>query len=102
MALRSHFLPRILVYPVSVTWRDWNRLEPDQYLNDSIMELGIQLWLMDLKKKDPNLVDQVHIFNTFFFKLLSENGYQQVRKWTSKFDLFSKKYILVPINNPSR
>lgn len=25
-------------------------------------------------------------------------GYQSVRKWTSKFDLFQKKYIIVPIN----
>lgn len=27
-----------------------------------------------------------------------EEGYQSVRKWTSKVDLFSKKYIIVPIN----
>lgn len=27
-----------------------------------------------------------------------EEGYQSVRKWTSKFDFFDKKYIIVPIN----
>jgi Ulp1 family protease len=27
-----------------------------------------------------------------------EQGYNNVRKWTAKFDLFSKKYIIVPIN----
>jgi len=27
-----------------------------------------------------------------------EEGYNSVRKWTSKFDLFQKKYIVVPIN----
>jgi Ulp1 protease family, C-terminal catalytic domain len=27
-----------------------------------------------------------------------EEGYNSVRKWTSKFDLFQKKYIIVPIN----
>jgi hypothetical protein len=27
-----------------------------------------------------------------------EEGYLNVRKWTSKIDLFKKKYIIVPIN----
>lgn len=27
-----------------------------------------------------------------------DKGYQSVRKWTSKLDLFQKKYIVVPIN----
>jgi len=27
-----------------------------------------------------------------------EEGYNSVRKWTSKFDIFQKKYIVVPIN----
>ena len=26
------------------------------------------------------------------------DSYQSVRKWTTKFDLFKKKYIIVPIN----
>jgi len=25
-------------------------------------------------------------------------GYESVRKWTAKFDIFQKKYIIVPIN----
>lgn len=27
-----------------------------------------------------------------------EEGYNSVRKWTSKFDIFKKKYVIVPIN----
>jgi Ulp1 protease family, C-terminal catalytic domain len=27
-----------------------------------------------------------------------EEGYNSVRKWTSKFDIFQKKYVIVPIN----
>ena len=27
-----------------------------------------------------------------------EEGYSSVRKWTARFDLFQKKYIIVPIN----
>ncbi len=27
-----------------------------------------------------------------------KEGYEGVRKWTSKIDIFSKKYIIIPIN----
>jgi len=75
--------------------------------------------LADLQESNPELASQVHVFNSFFYKKLStkmcvecfvfkalihitfhspEDGYNSVRKWTSKFDLFQKKYIVVPIN----
>lgn len=33
-----------------------------------------------------------------YMRFSKESGYQSVRKWTAKFDLFQKKYIIVPIN----
>jgi Ulp1 family protease len=27
-----------------------------------------------------------------------DEGYQSVRKWTSRLDIFSKKFLIVPIN----
>ena len=27
-----------------------------------------------------------------------EAGYQTIRKWTTNVDIFSKKYVIVPIN----
>ncbi|KAH8104848.1 hypothetical protein BXZ70DRAFT_922722 [Cristinia sonorae] len=98
----------LLVYPptglgaVNVTRGDLKRLKPHQYLNDTLIEYGLKLWLSDLRAENPELADQVHIFSSFFYKKLSNKnaiaGYESVRKWTSKIDIFSKKYLIVPIN----
>ncbi|KIJ62621.1 hypothetical protein HYDPIDRAFT_114280 [Hydnomerulius pinastri MD-312] len=99
----------ILMYPptgtgaLSIMRSDLKRLGPEEFLNDTLIEFGLKLWLNDLREKDPGLADQIHVFSSFFYKKLNnkknaEEGYQSVRKWTSKVDLFSKKYVIVPIN----
>ncbi|KAH7885232.1 hypothetical protein F5I97DRAFT_1883858 [Phlebopus sp. FC_14] len=98
----------ILMYPPSGTGAlnimrsDLKRLGPEEYLNDTLVEFGLKLWLNDLRETNPVLADQIHVFSSFFYKKLNkknaEEGYQSVRKWTSKIDLFAKKYVIVPIN----
>ncbi|KAF8195366.1 hypothetical protein BJ912DRAFT_138312 [Pholiota molesta] len=99
----------ILVYPqgipgaVNITNGDLARLQPGEYLNDTLIEFGLKLWLKNLEEKQPELAQQVHIFNSFFYKKLNNKknevqAFETVRKWTSKFDIFQKKYIIVPIN----
>lgn len=88
MVLRSHFLPRILVYldgpcSVSISWHDFDRLLPEQYLNDSLIELGLmyvlpplsfsfvfswpyfKLWLKALEKTNPGPYLQHLLFQKF-------------------------------------
>ncbi|KAJ4482276.1 hypothetical protein J3R30DRAFT_3681499 [Lentinula aciculospora] len=99
----------ILSYPpaaatgaVKITNGDYNRLLPDEYLNDTLIEFGLKLWHHELATENPELADQIHVFNSFFYKKLNkknlEEGYQSVKRWTSKFDIFSKKFVIVPIN----
>ncbi|KAG9315733.1 hypothetical protein JVU11DRAFT_3380 [Chiua virens] len=98
----------ILTYPptgtgvLSVMQSDLRRLQPEEYLNDTLIEFGLKLWLNDLRQKDPSFADQIHVFSSFFYKKLNrknpEEGYKSVRKWTAKVDLFTKKYVIVPIN----
>ncbi|EIW80908.1 hypothetical protein CONPUDRAFT_55826 [Coniophora puteana RWD-64-598 SS2] len=99
----------ILMYPPSGTGAlnimksDLARLGPSEFLNDTLIEFGLKLWLSELREKNKALADDIHIFSSFFYKKLhnrkdSTEGYQSVRKWTAKFDLFSKKYVIVPIN----
>ncbi|KAJ3527118.1 hypothetical protein NMY22_g9899 [Coprinellus aureogranulatus] len=98
----------ILVFPpdapgkVTITNADVARLKPGEFLNDTLIEFGLKLWLKTLEDENPGLAKQVHVFSSFFYKKLNkrniQEGYNSVRKWTSKFDLFDKKYIIVPIN----
>ncbi|KAF7422654.1 hypothetical protein PC9H_010810 [Pleurotus ostreatus] len=98
----------ILVYPpnttgaVTIKNSDLDRLQPGEFLNDTLIEFGLKLWLKDLEESHPELAKDVYVFSSFFYKKLKvrnvEDGYQSVRKWTSKFDIFQKKYIIVPIN----
>ncbi|CDO70841.1 hypothetical protein BN946_scf184801.g34 [Trametes cinnabarina] len=99
----------VLVYPpsgtgaVNITRGDLRRLDNGQYLNDTLIEFGLKLWLDNLRSEQPELAEQVHVFNSFFYKKLNskkeiQDSYPSVRKWTSKVDIFKKKYIIVPIN----
>ncbi|KAF9649915.1 cysteine proteinase, partial [Thelephora ganbajun] len=87
---------------VNITRGDLERLQPGKYLNDTLIEFGLKLWLNDLRDCDPELADQIHLFSSFFYKKLAikdkRAGYESVRKWTSRVDVFSKRYLVVPIN----
>ncbi|XP_033895108.2 uncharacterized protein LOC117423434 isoform X2 [Acipenser ruthenus] len=58
------------------------------------------LTLEDLSTLDGQnwLNDQVHFFNSFFHKQLVTRGYEGVKRWTKKVDLFSKSLLLIPIH----
>ncbi|KAM6494165.1 hypothetical protein JOM56_010526 [Amanita muscaria] len=98
----------ILVYPqglpgaINITNADVSRLQPGEFLNDTVIEFGLKLWHRELESSNPEFAKDVHVFSSFFYKKLHnrnfEEGYQSVRKWTSKFNLFDKKYIIIPIN----
>lgn len=49
------------------------------------------------RSKDKDL-PAVHAFNTFFFTKLKTAGYQAVKRWTKKVDIFSVDLLLVPIH----
>lgn len=68
---------------LSITHGDLKRLQPEEYLNDTLIEFGLKyafptdrrlyaenfrLWLNDL---DPALADQIHVFSSFFYKKLN-------------------------------
>ena len=71
---------------------DLNRLEPGEMLNDTVIEIGfrwstpnlgnysavltdiIRLILNDLRETNPERYEQTHVFSTFFFRMLEEQG----------------------------
>ncbi|KIK52808.1 hypothetical protein GYMLUDRAFT_250936 [Collybiopsis luxurians FD-317 M1] len=46
---------------------DFDRLEPRCFLNDNIIELGLEFWKEDLQGTNHELLNQIYIFGTFFF-----------------------------------
>ncbi|ORZ18815.1 hypothetical protein BCR42DRAFT_349454 [Absidia repens] len=103
---------------ITVTVEDMKRLEVDQFLNDSIIDFYLKL-LMDsysiangyrnCNAQTCAATENTHIFSSFFYNRLTQGtpvsfsrkkpiSYENVRKWTSKIDLFSKRYAIFPIN----
>ncbi|KAG0091584.1 hypothetical protein BGZ92_000326 [Podila epicladia] len=90
---------------IAVHAEDAQRLNEGQFLNDTLIEFGLKHIHSNLDVKNRSLADQVFIFNSFFFqRLLSKpvkgpvNSYDSVKSWTSKIDIFSMKFIIVPIH----
>lgn len=89
---------------VTVFQSDIDKLDNGEFLNDTIIEFGLKYLLAQIEKRDPELHDQIYVFSSFFYKRFNERkqdrsrGYELVKKWTSRVDLFKKKYLVVPIN----
>ena len=99
-----------LVYPktgknrATVDKDDIQRLDEGQFLNDNLIIFYLRYLQDELEKKNPALAERIYFQNTFFYDKLKPTkhgqgiNYDSVKNWTSKVDLFSKDYIIVPIN----
>ncbi|CAL4077566.1 unnamed protein product [Meganyctiphanes norvegica] len=114
----------LLVYPpapqkggISVTTDDYACLEEEQFLNDVIIDFYLK-WLLQSKLSDGHR-QRTHVFSTFFYKRLTskqkkgrrphaieddpklsaaEKRHARVKSWTKNVDIFSKDFIIIPIN----
>ncbi|CAL4081453.1 unnamed protein product, partial [Meganyctiphanes norvegica] len=114
----------LLIYPpapqkggISVTTDDYACLEEEQFLNDVIIDFYLK-WLIQSKLSEVYR-QRTHVFSTFFYKRLTskpkkgrrphaieddpkltaaEKRHARVKSWTKNVDIFSKDYIIVPIN----
>ncbi|CZT11333.1 uncharacterized protein RCO7_11602 [Rhynchosporium graminicola] len=84
---------------------DVERLDDGQYLNDNLINFYLRWLEHRIEEEDPALAKRVYFYNTFFYKSLTQGAkgrrginYEAVERWTSKFDLMSFDYIIVPIN----
>lgn len=100
-----------IVYPpvgknkATVDCADIERLDEGEFLNDNLMMFYLR-WLQQRSEQEsPEIANRVYFHNTFFYERLtnSEKGksginYENVKRWTSKVNLFQYDYIVVPIN----
>ncbi|EFJ40743.1 hypothetical protein VOLCADRAFT_99390 [Volvox carteri f. nagariensis] len=121
------FPPRGGVGSITVRVEDLMQLQPDEMLNDTCIEFFLKhrfAWgpLFDGTLLEPtsryiesrlsaDVQQRFHIFSPFFFTkllekhsglagctLIAEEDHNLVKRWTKNVDLFSKDYIVVPIN----
>jgi hypothetical protein len=111
-----------------ITKGDYHRLYDDEFLNDTLIDFGLRYVVetrlpskpTETKSADSSTglgqlrPEDVFVFNPFFYKKLSDktrsrekvspdpypewSAYDSVKKWTNKVDIFSKKFIIVPVN----
>lgn len=97
--MQEHNWKMPLVYErTTVDAPDILRLDEGQYLNDEIISFYAKYLHKQLEQRDAELAKKVYVFNSFFFETLKGKGYEGVKSWTAKIDLFSHDYIVVPIN----
>uniref|UniRef100_A0A3Q3AK80 Sentrin-specific protease 3-like n=1 Tax=Kryptolebias marmoratus TaxID=37003 RepID=A0A3Q3AK80_KRYMA len=75
----------------TLSLEDLGTLEDQNWLNDQIINMYGELIMEATEHK-------VHFFNSFFYKQLVAKGYDGVKRWTKKVDLFSKWLLLIPIH----
>jgi hypothetical protein len=73
-----------------LTRAHWQRLLPDGWLSDEVINLYFTLLGAQFGR--------CHFFGSYFFALLEDSGYARVRNWTKKVDLFAKDLVLVPVH----
>ncbi|KAK4509974.1 uncharacterized protein ATC70_008124 [Mucor velutinosus] len=91
----------ILNYPfnkkksITVYERDFERLEDETYLNDTLIDIFPKIWA------DEYADASIYTFSSFFFTKLagtySSIHYDLVQRWTSSIDIFKKQYIIIPV-----
>ncbi|KAK1760901.1 hypothetical protein QBC47DRAFT_368526 [Echria macrotheca] len=95
----------LVFHRTTVEMDDIPRLDEGQCLNDNIINFGLHFLFEKLVSRAPGLNERAYLFNTFFHeKLRSDKSYKGkinydgVKGWTSKVDLLSYDYIVVPVN----
>nr|KAF6497654.1 SUMO specific peptidase 1 [Rousettus aegyptiacus] len=82
-------------FRLTITRKDIQTLNHLNWLNDEIINFYMNMLMERSKEKE---LPSVHAFNTFFFTKLKTAGYQAVKRWTKKVDIFSVDILLVPIH----
>nr|XP_023996679.1 sentrin-specific protease 5-like isoform X2 [Salvelinus alpinus] len=75
----------------TLTLEDLSTLDDQNWVNDQVINMYGELIMEATQNK-------VHFFNSFFHRQLVAKGYEGVKRWTKKVDLFSKRLLLIPIH----
>ncbi|XP_043939414.1 sentrin-specific protease 1-like [Protopterus annectens] len=82
-------------FRLTITRKDIHTLKNLNWLNDEIINFYMNM-LVD--RSTNKMLPKVHAFNTFFFPRLKSAGFQAVKRWTKKVDIFAVDILLVPVH----
>lgn len=88
---------------VSVTTADLPRLEPGEFLNDTIIDFYLRY--IQRSEVSAHRRDQVYIFSSFFYSKLAAcakdelGNNKSIHRWTRNVDIFNYRYLVVPVND---
>ncbi|XP_073519293.1 sentrin-specific protease 1 isoform X2 [Phyllobates terribilis] len=82
-------------FRLTITRKDIMTLNSLNWLNDEVINFYMNLLMERSKRKG---LPKVHAFNTFFFPKLKSAGFQAVKRWTKKVDVFAADVLLVPVH----
>ncbi|CCE62299.1 hypothetical protein TPHA_0C01430 [Tetrapisispora phaffii CBS 4417] len=82
--------------------QDFKSLYNNDWVNDTIIDFFIKYYL-ETNLIDSKLKDDIYVMSSFFYTKLVSNGiddvYTKVKKWVEHSKLFSKSYVIIPINS---
>jgi sentrin-specific protease 1 len=85
----------VSAFGINITQRDIDRLHDDDWLNDNIINFYFHM----IAHNNDSSVRSVFAYSTFFYVKLLKSGYSGVKDW-NKVDLFSHRFIFIPIHIP--
>ena len=85
----------VSAFNLTIKGRDMSTLRPLAWLNDEVINFYMNL-LIERGKSDN--YPSVYAFNTFFYPKLDQNGYDSLKRWTRKVDVFAHDFLLVPVH----
>ncbi len=106
----DHWQGDSLVYPpqgdrrATVDKQDIVRLDEGEFLNDNLIWFYLRHLEERIKEKNPETAKRVYFMTPFFYQRLTAGkgrspiDYDGVKRWTSKIDIFSYDYVIVPVN----
>ncbi|CAG0918793.1 unnamed protein product [Notodromas monacha] len=84
-------------FSIQIRWKDINTLAPGAWLNDEVINFYLNM-IVERSESGGDRYPSVFAHQTFFYSTLASRGYQAVRRWTRRVDIFEKEIILIPVH----
>lgn len=82
-------------FGLKITREDLLSLKGKNWLNDQVINFYMEL--IDQRSRGNNKFPKTHSFNVYLFQSFESRGFERVRNYTRKTDIFSKDIIIIPI-----